>query len=55
MLPVATRIIVIPSSINSNFSLSMMGDKNALNTIVKQDVDEMRIIFPKANAKAFKI
>ena len=55
MLPVATRIIVIPSSINSNFSLSIIGDRNALNTIVKQEVDEIRIMFPKAKAKAFKI
>jgi len=54
-LPVATRIMVIPSNLNSNFSFKIIGDKIALNIIVKHEVEEINIIFPNPSAKAFKI
>lgn len=48
-------MIVIPSSKNTNFSLSIIGDIIAEKTIVIQDVEAIRIMFPSPRAKAFKI
>ena len=47
--------MVTPSSMNSNLSLRIIGEKIALKTMVTHDVDEIRIMFPKASANAFKI
>lgn len=52
-LPVATSIIVIPSSLKTNFSFSNIGEKIAVNTIVKQEVDAIKMIFPSIIAITF--
>jgi hypothetical protein len=55
MLPRATRIIVTPSSLKTNFSLSKIGDIMAEKTMVIQEVEAIKIMFPRPKANAFKI
>ena len=55
MLPVATSMIVIPSFLKTNFSLSNIGDRIAVKTIVKLLVDAIKIMLPNPRAAAFKV
>jgi hypothetical protein len=53
ILPVATSKIVTPSSLNTNYSFSNIGENIAVKTIVKQEVDAIKIIFPRTIAATF--
>ncbi len=55
MAPRDTKMILIPSFLKTNFSLSNIGDKMAEKTIVMHDVDAIKIIFPRPKANAFKV
>ena len=46
MHPVAINKVEVPSILKSNFSPKINGHMKALNIIVMQDVDEIRITFP---------
>ena len=48
-------MIVTPSSLNTNFSLSIIGEIIAEKTIVIHDVEAIRIMFPSPRANAFRI
>lgn len=50
ILPIATKRIVTPSTLNTNFSPRMIGESIAENMMVKQDVLLMRMMFPKFKA-----
>jgi len=54
-LPIATRMIVTPSLLNTNFSFSKIGDIIAEKTMVIHDVEAIRIMFPSPRGNAFKI
>ena len=46
---------MIPSFLNMNFSFNKIGDSIAEKTIVMQEVEAMRIMFPSPRANAFII
>ena len=46
-LPPATKRIVIPSSQQTNLSFNKIGEKIAEKTIVRQEVEAIKIILPR--------
>lgn len=44
--------MVTPSSTQTNYSLSNVGENKAVKTIVRQEVDAIKIILPKIIAAA---
>ena len=53
MLPKLIKKIANPSIFQTNFSFRIIGAKIALKIIVKHEVDEIRIMFPKPKATPF--
>ena len=54
-LPLPTSKIVTPSLIQTNCSFKMIGLIIQVKTIVRHDVDEIKMMFPKPIAKPLKV